>query len=229
MSEKNKTERKYCNTEHIQNTSAYCNVCMSYVCEECQIESHFNHDMINLESESLKKLSDYKKIAYSIKMTLKQYQKVVENQSIDESLSSITGKIEQSFNLLIEQIMSFKEKLLKEILESKEINEAINEVKIRTVENMESLKELDTDAQNLLAKIQEEFNNHRYILIYEREHTNEAKPLQERLEEWKLKSATNPMKLQDFENDIYIDTEKITEELNSFVKLRHRSKPSPQA
>ena len=223
------TRREYCNIEHIKDIIAYCNECNNYVCEDCQIASHFNHNMINLESECFKKFSEYKNIAYSIKIMLKQYDKVLSEQSIDESLSSLTSKINNLFNELVNNILAYKEKILKELFESKDIQDIIKERMDAINGSMQVLQELNNDAQNLLKSIQEEFENRRYILIYERNLKEQLKPLQDRLDEWKRLSSMNPLRLQELEQDLCIDTNPSETKLKEFINLTHLSRPHPQS
>lgn len=222
-------ERSYCNFDHIQSVSAYCNACASYICEDCQIASHFNHDMVNLEFECFKKFSEYKSTAYNVKVMLKQYDKALSGQSIDESLSSLTSKVNSLFNELIESILAYKEKVLKELFESKEVQDAIKERSDSINVNMQILQQISADAESLLASIQEELNNKRHILIHERDAETELKPLQDRLREWKQKSATNPLKIQDLEQDLCIDCRPSDAKLKNFVNLSYRSHPSQQS
>eukprot|EP01022_Parablepharisma_sp_SALTPOND_P001038 TRINITY_DN105471_c1_g1_i1.p1 TRINITY_DN105471_c1_g1~~TRINITY_DN105471_c1_g1_i1.p1 ORF type:complete len:519 (-),score=71.19 TRINITY_DN105471_c1_g1_i1:91-1647(-) len=226
--EEAKDERKYCNFEHIQNITAYCNVCASYVCESCQIESHFNHDMIHLEAECFKKFSEYKKVVYDTQVTLKQYEKAADMQSVDEILSAINSKVEKKFNELIERILAYKDKMMNELIESQEIQEAINERKYRLEENLATLKGIQTDAQNLIEKIQADFTNRRYIILFERDANAEIKPLQKRLQDWKSQAASNPLKIQQLGADLCVKVTESEKKLKSLIKVMHYSHPPPQ-
>jgi len=226
--EEKKSERKYCDSNHIQQVCAYCNVCCSYICEACQIEFHFNHDMVHLESECFKKFSEYKKLGFDTQLTLKQYEKAGEAQSIDEILNAVTTKIEVKFNELIEKIKAYKDKLVSDVLEGQEMQDAINEKKYRFDENLNTLKAIQIDAQNLIESIQNDFTNKRYIVLYERNSSAEIQPLQKRLAEWKSQAVSNPLKIQQLASDLTVQFDASMSKLKSLMKVTHLSHPAPQ-
>ncbi len=228
LPQKQEKERKYCNFAHIQNASAYCTVCGSYVCETCQIENHFNHDMIQLEVECLKKYSEYKKIVYDTQVTLKQYEKMAEGQSVDEVLNGITAKVASKFDELIEKILAYKEKLIKQLLDNPEVQQAIDEKKNKQDEAVQTLCGIQTEAQNLMEKVHGDLTDKHYIILYERDSLTEIGTLRKRLQEWKSRASANPLKIQQLGSDIAVEMKPSEGKLGALVKIRNYSRPPMQ-
>ena len=163
-----------------------------------------------------------------VQVALKQFEKASEAHSIDEVLSKINDKIEKHFSELIEKILSYKDKIVKDIMESPEIQGTINERKYKLDESLQTLKAIQIDVQNLIEKVQDDFNNHRYILLYERNSATEIQPLKKRLQDWRSQAASNPLKIQQLANDLCLSIKVTDQKLKSLIKASHYSHPAPQ-
>jgi hypothetical protein len=221
-------KRKYCDEEHIREAVAYCIVCEAYVCETCQVDKHCNHEVTLLEAVCLKKYSECKNAVYEVKMALKQYEKLLESCSVDETLTSITSKVASKYDELIEKLVALKEKKMKEVLEDPEIQANLHERKARLEESLLNLRTIQDNMQKLMAQVEDDFTNKRNIILFEQNLETQISVLRKQLQEWKTSSSSSPLKLQELAADIHIELRAKDHKLNSLVKIWRRSRPMPQ-
>lgn len=230
--EKKKAEgqksRSYCSLEHIQNIVAYCMVCTSYVCDSCQIENHYNHEMQLLEAEAMKVFSEYKRVLYEAETMVKQYEKISETQSIDEVLNNITTTISNKFDELIVQIQAMKQKKINELLGQPEIASRITECRSQEESNLQLLKSIQIDASRMMDQIKTDFDGKRYIALFERNTNTEIRQIRERIQDWKRSATVSPLTFKQLGNDLSIEVKVTEEKINSLIKISFLSRPTAQ-
>ncbi len=216
------SERNYCSIEHTQSITAYCVKCKTYICEACQIEVHAYHEIHHLEAECLRIFSEYKKFQYETQAIAKQYKM----QSIDKVVASLRAQISSKFDELISQIIGLKERRIRELLDSEELRSTINESLMQDEHTLVVLQGIQTDAEKLMEQIKSDFDNRRYIPLFERNAAQELAQLRKRIQEWKALLSNS--KLGDLGINISFNMTGLEHKLSSLIGISYVSRPSPQ-
>ena len=217
-----KKERNYCSVEHTQSMIAYCIPCRCYICENCQAEVHFEHDLQHLEAECLKIFSEYKKVQYETQEIAKQYKL----QSIDKVVSNLKAQISTKFDELITQLIGLKEQRIKELLNSEELKSTINDSIGHDEHSLVVLRKIQIDAEKLMEQIKSDFDNRRYITLFERNVSAELGQIRKRIQEWK--EMISHSKIGELGTDISVNMNRLEHKLSSLIGISFVSRPSPQ-
>jgi len=209
----------YCSIEHIQNIIAYCVTCQNYICETCQFEAHAEHEHKMLEAECLKIFSEAKKVQYETQAISKQYKA----RSIDAVIENLRNQISEKFDEIISQLHGLKEKRIKELINSEEVKNSINSSLLQDEYSLVMLREIQIDSEKLMEQIKSDFDNRRYISLFERNFSQELTLIRKRLEDWKKIMLNSPKPA-----NIVINMQNIERKLCSLIGISYVSRPSPQ-
>jgi len=211
-------ERTYCSIEHTQSIVAYCASCDSYICDNCQ-EPHIYHEVQHLEAECLKIFCKYKKLQYETDAIAKEY------ESHSASYSKVLKeKLSNNFDRLITELIGIKEKRIKELVDSEEVQAAMKEFQSNAQIHI-NLQSIQADVEKLLKQIKSDFDNRRYIHLFERNVARELEQIRKRVKEWKELVAKSR---KDFVDDIKVNMINIEKKLSSLINISYVSRPSPQ-
>eukprot|EP00826_Nyctotherus_ovalis_P004473 TRINITY_DN10972_c0_g1_i7.p1 TRINITY_DN10972_c0_g1~~TRINITY_DN10972_c0_g1_i7.p1 ORF type:complete len:410 (+),score=113.36 TRINITY_DN10972_c0_g1_i7:66-1295(+) len=125
---------------------------------------------------------------------------------------------------LITELIGLKEKRIKELVDSEEVQTTIKEAQ-SNVKIQVDIEYIQTDVEKLLKQIKSDFDNRRYIDLFERNVSRELGQIRKRIKEWKELVVESK---KDFVEDIKVNMTSIEKKLNSLVTISYVSRPSPQ-
>ena len=181
-------QKKYCNERHIQSIISYCKTCRVYICETCQMEEHFAHEIEFLEVEASRIVSEYQKLYYEARTKLKQCEYLLANKSKDEILSNLSSRVSKTFDELITKIIEMKERKIKELMGSNEVQKYLLEYEKIEEHKLLVVKEIEIDAAKMFQQAKEGVEKKNFIQIFELNSGEEIADYRGRL----AKEDTNP-------------------------------------
>ena len=132
-------EYKVCHEGH--SVQFYCLDDLCYICEPCQIHSHFGHRLETLEVKCWEKYAETKQMFSSVGRSLKEGLFLKESTNTDEILSSIHKKMMDIQNELIEHIKLYFEQKMNNLLQEFDVSGILNEIHTFQTDTMITLEE----------------------------------------------------------------------------------------
>jgi len=95
MKNASKTTENKCSTEDGNKVKSYCQQCKVYICTDCLVAKHIDHDgeVIDLAEKATRYLADYQKLARAAVLISDRRQILIKNESISSIVDDLKKKV----------------------------------------------------------------------------------------------------------------------------------------